>query len=94
MFEVVFQPRALKALTKAERKVQLVINSAVKKLQEGGLNLLDSKRLQGKKYGHRVRLGRWRILLNLFSKEKRIEVVDIFFKKGREDYKKRMKLLK
>ena len=94
MFKIVFKPRALKALAKAERKVQLAINSAAEKLQEGRFSLLDAKRIQRKKRGHRVRVGRWRILLNLFDKEKRIEIVDIFMKKGKADYQKRMKLLR
>jgi hypothetical protein len=37
---------------------------------------------------------RWCILFALFLKEKRIEIVDIFLRKGEEDYKKRMKLIK
>jgi len=41
----------------------------------------------------RLRVGRWRILFALFDKEKRIEIVDIFLRKG-EDYKKRIKLIK
>ena len=51
------------------------------------------KKLQGTGNGYRLRIGRWRILFALFPKEKRIEVVDIFMKKGKEDYQKRKKLL-
>ena len=52
------------------------------------------KRLQGTENGYRLRIGRWRILFALFLKEKRIEVVDIFMKKGKEDYQKRKKIIK
>jgi hypothetical protein len=37
-------------------------------------------------------LKKWRILFVLFDKEKRIEIVDIFLRRG-EDYKKRIKLI-
>lgn len=93
MFEIEFKPRALKALSKTDRKMQLAISSAIDTLKQGKFDLLDMRGLRGKKYGHRVRVGRWRILFDLFFKQKCIKVVDIFLKKGKDDYKKRMHLL-
>ncbi len=93
MFEVYFRPRALKVLEVIERKIQLKINSAIDDLKLGKFNLPDIKRIDGTRFGYRLRIGRWRILFALFQKEKRIEIVDIFLKKGKEDYTKRMKLL-
>jgi len=49
-------------------------------------------KIEGTQRGYRFRVGRWRILFILFSAEKRIEIVDIFLKKRREDYRKRIKL--
>jgi len=93
MFEIYFRPRALKALKKIERDNQLRINSALDNLKLGKFNLLDLDKIEGTQRGYRLRVGRWRILFALFSKEKRIEIVDIFLKKGREDYERRKHLL-
>lgn len=93
MFEIYFRPRALKVLKKIERDSQLRINSALDNLRLGKFNLLDLDKIEGTQRGWRLRVGRWRILFALFSEEKRIEIVDIFLKKGKEDYRKRTKLL-
>lgn len=94
MFELEFRPKALKSLRRAERKVQLEINSALDDLKEEKIDLLDIKSIGGKRYGHRIRVGRWRILFSLFRKEKRVEIVGIFLKKGKSDYQKRENLLR
>lgn len=94
MFDLGFRPKALKSLRKAERKVQLEINSALVYLEQEKFELLDIRRIGGKKYGHRIRVGRWRVLFSLLRKEKRADIVDIFLKKGKDDYRKRMHLLK
>ncbi len=92
MFEIYFRPRALKALKKFKRNEQLIINSEIETLKLGKFNLLDIDKIKGTENGYRLRVGRWRILFALFSKEKRIEVVDIFLKKNKGDYYKRIKL--
>ena len=92
MFEIYFRPRALNALRKIKRDDQLRINSALDNLKLGKFNLLDLDKIEGTQRGYRFRVGRWRILFILFSAEKRIEIVDIFLKKRREDYRKRIKL--
>ena len=94
MFDLYFRPRALKVLKDLERKIQLKINTALDDLKLGKFNLHNIERVEGTKLGYRLRVGRWRILFALFSAEKRIEIVDIFLKKGKEDYRKRIKLLK
>jgi len=94
MFKLSFRPRALRSLKKAERRIQLQINFALNELGTNNFNVLDIRKIEGSKYGHRLRVGRWRILFSLFSGEKRIEIVDIFLKKGYQDYQKRKQLLK
>jgi len=93
MFELYFRPRALKVLKKIKRDCQFKINSALDNLKLGRFNLLDLDKIDGIQDGYRLRVGRWRILFTLFSKGKRVEIVDIFLKKSREDYFKRRKLL-
>ena len=94
MFALDFRPRALKGLIKAKREDQLKINSILDILKDGNWAELDLKKIRGVEGGYRLRVGRWRILFSLFSKEKRIEIIDIFLKKGRKDYMEKMKLLK
>ncbi len=93
MFELYFRPRALKVLEILERKIQVKINSALDDLKLGKFNLHDIKGIKGTEFGYRLRIGRWRVLFAVFSKEKRIEIVDIFLKKGDEDYGKRRRFL-
>ena len=94
MFTLDFRPRALKGLIKAKREDKLKINSILDILKDGNWAELDLKKIKGIERGYRLRVSRWRVLFSLFSKEKRIEIIDIFLKKGRKDYMKRMKLLK
>ncbi len=94
MFKLDFREKALKILSRIQRGYQLKINSVLDDLKLGRFTVLDIKRIEGTKYGHRLRVGRWRVLFSLFSNEKRIEIVDIFLKKGKEDYEKRKYLLK
>lgn len=94
MFELEVRPKALRALRKVERKVQLELNSALDTLRAGDFRGLDIKKIEDTKHGHRIRIGRWRILFVLFLKERRAEIVDIFLKKGKDDYQKRRYLLK
>jgi len=93
MFNIYFRPKALEVLKKIKREDQLKINSALDSLKLKKFNTLDLKRIKGTKNGWRLRVGRWRILFALFFKEKKIEIVDIFLRKEKEDYKKRIELL-
>jgi len=94
MFKSYFRPKALNALAKIEKKTQLEINAALDNIKFGKFENYNIRKIEGTKFGYRLRIGRWRILFALFSKEKRIEIVDIFLKRGKEDYLKRRKLIK
>ena len=82
--------RAFRFLKKLDRKIQLRINAALNDLKTGRFVVRDIKKIQGTETGRRLRIGRWRILFLLTNR--RIEIVDIFLKKGEEDYRKRKKL--
>ena len=92
MFRIYFREKAFRTLKKIGRKSQLKINSALNDLSLSKSR--DVEKIQGTEHGYRLRLGRWRILFALFQKEKKIEIVDIFLKRGREDYAKRKNLLR
>ena len=94
MFKIFFREKALKTLKKIGRGYQLRINAAIDDLKLGKFNLRDIEKIRGTEFGYRLRIGRWRILFSLFSREKRIEIVDVFLKKGKENYLKRRKLIK
>ena len=91
MFRVFFTSRADKELGKLPQGLKQKIYSEIKTLSENPFLHPQIRKVKGTKFGYRLRLGRWRILFALFSKEKRIEIVDIFMKKGKEDYEKRKK---
>jgi len=94
MLRVFFTSRADKELGKLPPGLKQKIYNEIKTLSENPFSHPRVQKVEGTKFGFRLRLGRWRILFALFPKEKRIEIVNIFLKKGKEDYNKRIKLLR
>ena len=94
MFRVIITSRAEKEFAKLPRNLKQKFYTEFEKLTVNPFIHPKVKKLQGTEAGYRLRVDRWRILFALFSKEKRIEIVDIFLKKGKEDYFKRRKLIK
>lgn len=92
MFSLFFRERALKELKKVSRDYQLKINATLDTLCSGDFRLIHIEKIQGTMHGYRLRVGRWRVLYALSSKEKSIEIVSVFLKKGKEDYAKRVAL--
>jgi mRNA-degrading endonuclease RelE of RelBE toxin-antitoxin system len=93
MFKLFFRKQAFKSLSRTDKKIQLEINFALDDLKSEKFENLHLKKIAGAESSYRIRIGRWRILFAMYSKEKRIEIIDIFLKKGEEDYKKRRGLL-
>ena len=52
-----------------------------------------SARLRGLPMDIASALARWRILFTMIREKKNIEIVDIFMKKGDQDYRKRRRLI-
>ena len=94
MFRVYFTSRADRELAELPQELKQRIYNELKVLSENPFLHPQVRKVKGTKFGYSLRLGRWRILFALFSKEKRIEIVDIFLKKGKKDYDKRRHLLK
>ncbi len=94
MHKVYFRPRAVKGLKKASKKHQLKINENLDILSGGSLKVLDITKLSGTRNGYRLRVGNWRVLFSLLKDEKIVEIVDIFQKKGQQDYRKRIQELR
>ena len=67
MLEIVWQPKALKQLKKiGDRGVQERILMATRSLSEFPA-CPNIKRLVNHEYSHRLRIGNWRILFNIFE---------------------------
>ena len=93
MYEVIIKPRAEKEFAKLPKELKEKFYIEFKKLSQNPFAHPQIKRIKGTKLGWRLSIDRWRILFTLFPKEKRIEIVDIFLRKEKEDYKKRIKLI-
>jgi len=93
MYEVIIKPKAEREFGKLPKKLQKRFQEEFKKLSINPFALPRIKKIEGTKRGYRLRISRWRVLFALFSERKRIEIVDIFLKKEKKDYSKRLKLL-
>ncbi len=94
MYKVILKPLAEREFKKLPRELQKRFYKEFEKLSTDPFNLPNIKKVEKTKLGWRLRIGRWRILFALFSKERRIEIVDMFLKKGKKDYVKKMRLLR
>ncbi len=94
MFEVRLTSQAEREFDALPNDLKQKFYGEFKKLSINPFGHPNVKKIKGAKFGYRLRVGRWRILFALFSKERRIEVVDIFLKKGKENYLKRRRLLR
>jgi len=93
MLQIDFTQRAEREFGKLTEKLRSRISIQLKNLAKQGLSHKHVKKIQGQEIGYRLRMGRWRVLFALFLEEQRIEVVDVFLKKGKSDYQKRKRLL-
>ena len=94
MYQVIIKPPAEREFVKLPNDLKKKVHEEFKQLSINPFEHPQVKKIKDTKFGYRLRHGRWRILFALFQKERRIEIVDIFLKKGKEDYNKRIKLLR
>ncbi len=94
MFKVSFKHRAEKQFDDLTPDFKQKIYDGLGRLSQEGLAHSNVRKIKRTKLGYRLRVGRWRIFFAFFDKEKHIEVIDIFLKKGKEDYQRRIHLLK
>jgi len=93
MFEVQLTKRAERGFAKLSDNLKQKFYKEFKRLSINPFGHSQVKKIQDTEFGYRLRIGRWRVLFAMFSNEKRIEIVDIFIEKGKDDYRKRRKLL-
>lgn len=65
MFKLFFRRKALNIFKKNNKAIQLKINSAIDFLIVGEFSKKDVEKIKGTENGYRLRVGRWRILLNI-----------------------------
>ena len=94
MFQVIIKSRAERQFAKLPKDLKQKFYEEFKNLSVNPFLRPNLKKIRDANFGYRLRIGRWRILFALFSKEKRIEIVDIFLRKGKEDYSRRIKFLR
>ena len=81
MFKVVFSFHGERAFTALSHEVQKWIAGELTRFAEDPQWYKRFKKLRGTQDRYRFRVGRWRILFTLRSKE--IEIADIFMKKAK-----------
>jgi mRNA interferase RelE/StbE len=92
VYGIVYQPRAVRVLKKLDATVQRLVLSELERLAAGPSKHPNAKRLQGISVpAYRLRIGRWRVLYLLIHPSRTIEVLDMFIKKSRMDYERRLR---
>ena len=92
MFKIYLTKRAEKEFSKLSDDLKQKFYKEFERLSADFFHYPQVKKIQDTELGYRLRIGRWLILFALFSKEKRIEIVDMFIEKSKKDYQKRKKL--
>ena len=91
MYKVRVTTRFERVFKKLEKRTQQQILTILNELAEDPFNHPNSRSIVGvKEKAFRVRMGRWRVLYIVMTKEQVLEVIDLFMKKGPSDYQKRM----
>lgn len=87
MFSVIFSSHGERAFGKLSQEDRARIIHVLEDLVSDQLWYRRVKKLQGSEDRYRLRMGRWRVLFMLQDGE--IVIMDIFLKKGPEDYHRR-----
>lgn len=87
MAGISFSAYGLRAFEDAPRHIQEHIIGELESLADDPAWFRRVKKLQGSEDRYRIRLGRWRILFSL--RNRRMEIMDVFLKKERGDYRRR-----
>ena len=89
MYEIIFRTRFERVFKKLDKKTQQLIFSEITFLSEDPFSNPNIRQIAGvKEKAFRLRVGRWRILYFVITKRGVIEVIDLFLRKGRDDYKR------
>ncbi len=91
MYEIIFRARFEKEFKKLDKKTQILILDKLEDLIKNPLQHPQIRRIAGvKQMAFRIRVGRWRVLYIVITKDKIVGVLDIFLRKGASDYRRRI----
>lgn len=88
MFRILFSSHGDRALQHSPQEIRQHIVDKLESLATDDFWYRRVKKLQGTENQYRLRVGRWRVLFLLTDNE--IEILDVFMKKGKEDYRRRV----
>jgi mRNA-degrading endonuclease RelE of RelBE toxin-antitoxin system len=88
MYKVVFRTRFERVFKKLDRQIQVVLLEAIGRLAEDPFSNKQVRAIVGvKQMAYRLRVGRWRILYIVLTRDQKLEVIDLFLRKGGGDYR-------
>ncbi len=88
MYQVVFRSRFERSFKKLDRKTQLLILDELDRLAKDPFSHPHTRAIVGvKQKAFRLRVGRWRVLYLVLTKEMTLEVIDLFLRQGKSDYR-------
>lgn len=91
MYQLIFRTRFERVFKKLDKQTRQKIIIALELMAEDPFAFPNIRLIVSvKQQAYRLRIGRWRVLYFLISKDQVIEVVDLFMKKGHDDYQKRI----
>ena len=89
MYEIIFHSRFEKVFRKLDHKNQERILKELEKLAGDPFVHQNIRMIVGvRQKAFRLRVGRWRVIYLIITKKKIVEVLDLFIRKGRQDYKR------
>lgn len=85
MYAVVFRSRFERTFKKLDRTIQALILDELDCLAKDPFHHPQVKAIVGvKQKAYRLRVGRWRILYFILTKELKLEVLDLFLRQGKD----------
>ncbi|MFA4845710.1 MAG: type II toxin-antitoxin system RelE/ParE family toxin [Patescibacteria group bacterium] len=88
MYQVVFRSRFERTFKKLDRKTQRLVLDELERLAQDPFDHPQIRAIVGvRQKAFRLRVGRWRVLYIILSKEMVLEVIDLFIRKGSDDYR-------
>lgn len=86
MFHILFSSHSDRAFQHVPQEIRQHIMDKLESLATDDFWYRRVKKLHGVEDQYRLRIGRWRILFSLT--DNKLEILDIFMKKGKEDYRR------
>lgn len=88
MYKVVFRTRFERIFKKLDRQIQIFLLEEIEKLAAAPFDHKQVRAIVGvRQKAFRLRVGRWRILYIVLTREQVLEVIDLFLRQGGGDYR-------